>query len=740
MKKSSIMLFTLSMASTSWAAEKANNEQAVYELDKVQVTGTQQEIQTTPGSAHVLDQAQLEKFEYTDIHRVLSAVPGVYIRTEDGYGLRPNIGMRGAPAERSQKISSMEDGILITPAPYSAPSAYYFPNVARMQSIETFKGPTSIQYGPNTVGGALNLVTTAIPETFSSKLNVSGGTDNFRKIQAHAGNTQQGLSWLAEGLIFGSDGFKTLDTSDDTGFQRNDINFKFGYTSPSNSRRYQRLILKIGYADETSDETYLGLTDDDFQDTPYRRYTASQLDKSTWDHQQVHATHLFEFSDSLELTTRVYRNTFDRSWNKFEDFRRNTEAPDDPFLNATYSISDVLANPNGLGEKKYYDLLTGASDSNGTELQKLDITNNDRQYASQGIEFTLASYQEWGDWYHEIESGLRYHNDYVERNHTVKSYDISDGVLIHDDIERTPRLVNKGESDALAVYLKDKFSYEDWTFTTGLRAERITTQLTDRLNPSNNNRQTSTVWIPGAGLFYQYTEALGLLAGINKGFAPNAPSKNDNTRPEETVNAEFGLRYRKAAFHLETIGFFNRYDNLIGRCRANDTDCQVGDEFNGGRVDIAGAEISGGYQQNLGHWQLPINFTYTYTESAFQSAFESGFSQWGNVVKGDELPYLPAHQLRIETGLSYAKWDFSLSAKFTDAMRESAGQGNIKNATHTKAYSIIDAAMAYDVSKTFQLQLTVDNLFDEVTIVSRRPFGARPNKPRTLIASLKYAL
>ena len=120
MKKSPIILFSLSIASTSWAVEKTNPEASVYELDDVHVTGTEQEIQTTPGSVHVLNKAQLEKFEYTDIHRVLSAVPGVYIRTEDGYGLRPNIGMRGAPAERSQKISSMEDGIIITPAPYSA--------------------------------------------------------------------------------------------------------------------------------------------------------------------------------------------------------------------------------------------------------------------------------------------------------------------------------------------------------------------------------------------------------------------------------------------------------------------------------------------------------------------------------------------------------------------------------------------------------------------------------------------
>jgi hypothetical protein len=41
----------------------------------------------------------------------------------------------------------MEDGVLISPAPYSAPAAL-FPTVSRMQSFEILKGGSQIQYGP----------------------------------------------------------------------------------------------------------------------------------------------------------------------------------------------------------------------------------------------------------------------------------------------------------------------------------------------------------------------------------------------------------------------------------------------------------------------------------------------------------------------------------------------------------------------------------------------------------------
>src|SRR5690606_8441455 len=54
----------------------------------------------TTGSAHLVSTKQLERFEQDDPHKVLLSVPGVYVRGEDGFGLRPNIGMRGALSDR----------------------------------------------------------------------------------------------------------------------------------------------------------------------------------------------------------------------------------------------------------------------------------------------------------------------------------------------------------------------------------------------------------------------------------------------------------------------------------------------------------------------------------------------------------------------------------------------------------------------------------------------------------------
>ena len=109
-------------------------------LEEVVVVGVDTDLQDISGSVAILDEDDLDAFDYVDLGKLLSAVPGVYVRGEDGFGLRPNIGIRGAAAERSQKITLMKDGVLITPAPYSAPAAYYVPNVSRAAGVEGRRG------------------------------------------------------------------------------------------------------------------------------------------------------------------------------------------------------------------------------------------------------------------------------------------------------------------------------------------------------------------------------------------------------------------------------------------------------------------------------------------------------------------------------------------------------------------------------------------------------------------------
>ena len=108
----------------------------------------------------------------------------MYIRDEDGFGLRPNIGLRGGNSDRSAKITLLEDGVPLSPAPYAAPAAYYFPMTMRIVGVEVIKGAAAIRHGPQTIGGAINLRTRRVPVN-ATIAGVDTAYGAFNTLKAH---------------------------------------------------------------------------------------------------------------------------------------------------------------------------------------------------------------------------------------------------------------------------------------------------------------------------------------------------------------------------------------------------------------------------------------------------------------------------------------------------------------------------------------------------------------------------
>jgi Fe(3+) dicitrate transport protein len=144
--------------------------------DRTSLIGATKNFFRIAGSSSLISKAEVIEFNDTDINRVISQVPGIYTQEEDGYGLRPNIGMRGSGLERSAKINMMEDGIPIAPAPYSSPAAYYSPTAGRMESFEIRKGSSQVKYGPHSTGGAINYISASIPDQLKFQGIISTGS------------------------------------------------------------------------------------------------------------------------------------------------------------------------------------------------------------------------------------------------------------------------------------------------------------------------------------------------------------------------------------------------------------------------------------------------------------------------------------------------------------------------------------------------------------------------------------
>ena len=243
------------------------------------------------------------------------------------------------------------------------------------------------------------------------------------------------------------------------------------------------------------------------------------------------------------------------------------------------------------------------------------------------------------------------------------------------------------------------------------------------------------VVIPGLGAEYHFTDRLSALAGVHRGFVPVAPSADAGVDPESSINYEAGGRWRDAYVSADLIGFLSDYSNLKGSCTlaAGCTEVQEGMEFNGGAVFTYGLEAQVGAELPLhkrSKLVMPINAAYTLTRSSFQHDFSSEFAGWGEVEKGDELPYLPHHQLSIAAGLKLPKYEVGATARYQGETRDVAGQGAIPDAERLAPLFTIDLSAHARLHDYAELYATCSNVLDEQVIISRRPYGARPNAPR----------
>ena len=696
--------------------------EVVISADKI--FGSKFDARNRTGSSYYISPQEIKKFGYTDVNRTLRSVPGVNVYEEDGFGLRPNISLRGTSPERSAKITLMEDGVLIAPAPYSSPSAYYFPTIARMNAVEVLKGSSQIQYGPYTTGGAINMLSKQVPDEFEASLRSRYGSFQSSQIHAELGDSKKHFGYAVEFLNYNSNGFKDLQNGGNTGFDKNDVLAKFRVNTDPEGDIVNSFEVKFQYSDEVSNETYLGLTEGDFAASPFSRYAASQEDVMTNDHIQFTGTHTIEFSDYFRITTIGYYNGFARNWYKSDFITVDGQRE---------GISNIVGNPESFPE--YLQLARGEINSDGDDF--INLRANNREYYSAGVQTKFDYHWTGENVFHDIEVGFRYHADQEDRFQWIDDYAMIDGNL---------ELVNAGvpgtnanrisDARAIAAFTQYKIKYKDLTLMPGIRYENI--RLSRRNFGNNDVERTGVdlserennldVFIPGIGFNYNFDQ-LSVFGGVHKGFSP--PSNQPGEQAEESVNYELGTRFRLAGISGEVVGFYNDYSNLLGSDLAATGGTGSLDQFNAGEVQVQGLEVLLNYDPlaNSGTFSLPITLGYTYTDTEFQNAFGSNEDIWGEVNVGDELPYISKHLLTGSIYLEHDKYEISLNARYTGAFRTRAGQGAIPADELVASNIVLDLAGKYQLGQHLRLTANVINLLDETYAVSRVPAGLRPGHP-----------
>jgi Fe(3+) dicitrate transport protein len=671
-----------------------------------EIAGSHERLRRLPGSVDVVDRETLDNSRVMTTSEALRKVAGVHVRDEEGFGLRPNIGIRGLNPTRSTKVLLLEDGIPLTYAPYGDNASYYHPPIDRFERLEVLKGGAQIAYGPQTIGGAVNYLTPRPPAQPAGSLTVMGGNRAYFNGHGSYGATLGRTGVLVDYMRKQGDGSR-----DNLNFKLNDVNGKVvhGFGAA------QTLTFRGNYYGEDSNVTYSGLRQDEYLANSRANPFANDFFYA--DRYGASATHAFAMSGDVAMTTNLYWSSFRRHW-----WRQS---------------SNSAQRPNDAGDPR----CGGMANLNTTCGNEGRL----REYYAWGVEPRVSIHHRALGLDSETDFGVRAHfenQDRLQQNGDTPTS--RSGVLAESNVRTNA---------AYATFVQNRFLFGGWTVTPGLRLEHVEYERENRLANAGlgvTGDTDLTRVIPGIGVSHTTGEQVTVFAGVHRGFAP--PRTEDiisNTGgvidldPELSWNYEAGFRSTvRPGISVDATLFRMDYENqvvpasLAGGIGATLTN--GGETLHQGlelRAQIDSAPITGSAYDVY----LRVAYTYLPVAEFTGSRFSSipGFATAS--VSGNRLPYVPEHVASIGVGYSYAALDARLEAvrtsdQFADdlntALPTPDGQRGLM-----PGYTAWNAAVNYTVART-TLFLAVKNLFDELYIVDRTR-GILPGSPRLVQAGVR---
>lgn len=659
-----------------------------------------------PGSVEIIDQRTMESSRIFSTTEALRKAAGVNVRDEEGFGLRPNIGIRGLNPTRSTKVLLLEDGIPLTYAPYGDNASYYHPPIDRFESVEVLKGSGQIVYGPQTVGGVVNYITRQPPVKPAGSLTLTGGNRDYFN-----GHLNYGGTWGNTGLLLDYTRKQGEGARENLRSGLNDFNLK---TASTFGTRHA-LTGRFNYYGEDSNVTYSGLTEAEFRENP--RANPFRNDFFYGDRFGASLTHAFVINGDAVLTTNFYGQHFKRHW-----WRQSSNSNE---------------RPNRRG-----------SDPDCRGLQDLDTTCGNqgrlREYYFVGVEPRLhLSHRLFGA-RGEADFGVRAHFETQERRQENGDLPTS----------RSGQLVehNERRNQSYSGFVQNRFIFGDWAVTPGVRIEHVEYQRTNRL-AGVSGRTSLTQAVPGLGVSYTPSARLTVFAGAHRGFAP--PRTEDvinNTTggvveldPELSWNYELGARTALAAgVRAEATVFRMDYENqIIPASLAGGAGAAL---TNGGETVHQGFELSArvdtGALRKSPH-NVYVRAAYTFLPVAEFRGLRRSSVDNTRTITGNRLPYAPEHLLSATAGYSHPRgFDGLVEAVYVGS--QFADDLNSVNPTPNGQQGLVPSFVVWNATANYRVErlrttffVTVKNVFDRLYIADRSR-GIIPGQPRLVQSGLKF--
>ncbi len=697
------------------------------------IAGKNHLFTNVPGSLNYLSPLEIQAVQPVNGNEILRKATGLNVVEEEGLGLRTNIGIRGLDPDRSRTVLMLEDGVPVALAPYGEPEMYYTPAIERMSGIEILKGSGSILYGPQTIGGVINYQTIDPPAS----------PEGFAKLTGGPGGYFTGL--IGYGSTFGKTGVQVnylRKQADDFGtmnLKLNDLSSKLIFHLNEKSI----LGVKVGLYNETSNSTYIGLTQSMYDEGGNDFTELAPDDKLAIRRYSMSLNHNYRFSKKVQLQTLAYGYTTTRDWQRQE------------FASNSFDDNGIL-NPK---PADYSGVTWGDETIEGGALYMRNATGNrNRTFEVAGIEPRINFTFNTGKIQHELTSGVRYlYERAFEQRINGSKADASSGSLVEDEI-RT--------GNGYSIFLHDKIVVtKKISITGGIRFEHFDYERDIRrgrfsINGVNVTRDTMVVngsevsaIIPGAGINLMVNSNLNIFGGVHRGFAP--PRVKDAISSEGVayeLDAELSWNYeagiRSTPFKwlsVELTGFYMDFENQVIPVSESSGGTGSG-LINGGQTTHTGVEAGFSFTTKelfASKYYAEIKAGASYVKSVFSSDRFIDGEATGENINGNFTPYAPEWNFNGGAGI-YSPFGLSLnfnvnyvSDQFSDEINSTISSANGRTGIIPSHYTV-DAGIKYVLSRiNTTFSVCMKNVTDERSITTRRPQGIRVGLPRMVFVGVK---
>lgn len=712
------------------APENLEEAPEIAELPTVGVIGTRDKLESISGSGAIIDEDVLFKSHVFTTNEALRKVPGVNVRDEEGFGLRPNIGVRGLNPTRSTRVLLLEDGLPLSYAPYGDNSSYYHPPVDRFERVELLKGAGQLRFGPQTTAATVNYVTPTPPLAPQGYVSFTGGNRGYLNGHVNYGGTVGPVGGLLDYIHKEGQGAR-----DNLFSEIDDVNLKGLY----NIDEQNSLILRGNYYQEDSQLTYSGITDAELRNFGYR-YNPFKNDSFATNRWGTSATHEYKFNADVKLTTSFYWTQFNRDWWRQASTTTDTQCG------------------SAFAQRRAQGLAVNPDTCNS-------IQGRLREYNTWGVEPRLHANHDLFGLPSELDMGFRAHfEEQYRRQENGNTPTARSGV-------GKPAEINQRYVDAYSGFIQNRFLVDNWSFTPAVRVESMSFERRNLADPKKieEGRSDLTVALPGFGINYNPIDEVTAFFGVHRGFSPprvedSISNKGNATdlNPEKSWNYELGVRSRPwRGVSLDGTLFHTYFEQqvAVGSIAGGSTPLAEGEAlYQGleffGRVDLGDIFDTehNVYVQSAYTWvgtaKALSPFQCVPVDGKIPTSCQNGLVPGS--ADGNRMPYAPEHMVTGTVGYNNQPLglDFQLetvfvSQQFSD-FHNAVGQTNPDGTPNTSGqFGVIDGYAIVNLATTYRIKpintdvfVAVKNLFDEDYIVDRTR-GIMTGSPRLVQAGFR---